>query len=90
MESGKKGFPGGRSSTCRYVKVGALQEAGVPWDEVGCSVERAKGGMPWLVHLYRALSDLVSDPFFFLPSVVLLRLKSKVSSCWANNSYNTA
>lgn len=35
MESGKKGFPGGRSSTCKYVKVGTLQEAGVLWDEVG-------------------------------------------------------
>lgn len=46
--------------------------------------------MSWLVRLYRTLSDLVSDPFFFLPSVVVLRLKPKVSSYWANNSYNTA
>lgn len=35
MDSGKKGFPGGRSRACKYVKVGTLQEAGVPWNEVG-------------------------------------------------------
>lgn len=35
MESGKKGFAGGRGSTCKYVKVGTLQESGVPWVKWG-------------------------------------------------------
>lgn len=37
MQSGKKAFPGGGNSTCKYVKVGALKESGVrgvTWGDV--------------------------------------------------------